>query len=363
MGVLGGLLERIGLRRAPARPRPSMPAGPVVEPMPAPKPAKAEAPPAAKAPQAPVSDEERERQNALKELRRSFQHGILDARFREIEVDLRFIEDFKSLIDSGQGEFPVPPAAAFDVMRIVDDPGYPVTKVAAAIACDPALAGSVLSLANSPLHRGAQSVETLPDAIVRLGQRHLRLLLLEIALHSTRVTAKPYEAFTTLAWKHSLLTAQLAHVVAKSAGLDVDHAYMAGLFHDVGTFAVLTAARKLANRQTRRITAQTLLKLIDAHAHALDAHVVGLWRLPEPVAQAVIHRRSPRESNHDAKLAAVTAIANDLGRPVGAWVPRREIDFAKHPGIETLGLDVAKLPAESAILGIALKIEKVSGSS
>jgi HD-like signal output (HDOD) protein len=369
MGLLGSLLERVWRRTARpppksvAAPHPARPVAPAAAPSVATPVAPAAARDLAKlsAQLTTIPDPAQvARERELAELRRSFQHGILDSRFRELDVDQRFLDDFAQLVADDAIEFAVPPAAAFDVMRIVDDPNYPVRKVAAAIACDPSLAGSVVSLANSALHRGAVAVETLPDAIVRVGQRHLRLLLLEIALGSTRVQAKPYEVFSTLTWKHSLLTAQLAHRVAKAAGRDADHAYMAGLFHDVGTFAVLTAARSLATRQARRITTQTLLRLIEAHGNALDARVVAGWRLPEPVALAVVHRRAPHEAREAAPLAAVTALANDLARPLGAWVAARPVDLAHHPALELLQFDRAKLPAEAEILELAQMIEKVA---
>jgi HD-like signal output (HDOD) protein len=153
---------------------------------------------------------------------------------------------------------------------------------------------------------------------------------------------------------------QLSYGLAKAVGEDADQAYMAGLFHDIGTFAVLSAARKLATRQERRITAQTLLKLIDAHAHVLDEKVISGWRLPDAVAKAVIHRRHPHEAVHDQRLAAVIALANDLGRPLGAWIPARAIDFAHHPSVEALKIDATRLPDEKSLLDLALKIEKVA---
>jgi len=368
MGLVSGLLEWMGVRRRAAAAAPGA-RPPPVEPIEQARnvtPAPPAASPAAVAPApqpAPAPDEkEAQRAREIAELRRSFQRGILDARFRDLDVDLRFVADFARLLEGGAKDFLPPPAAAFDVMRIVDDPGYPVKKVAAAISCDPTLAGSVVTLANSPLHRGAEPVDSLPVAIVRLGQHHLRRLLLEIALGSTRVKARPYESFSTLTWKHSLLVSQLAFDLARKAGLDADHAYMAGLFHDVGTFAILAAARRLAHQQDRRVSAQTVLKLIDAHARSLDERIVAAWRLPEAVTRAVIHRRSPAGAGEAAGMARVVALANDLGRPLGAWVAPRPIDFAAHESVRSLGLAPASLPEEKAILEIALKIERVAGT-
>jgi HD-like signal output (HDOD) protein len=354
-------LERIGWRRATAT-RSEVAVAPPLPVVAATAPAALARPPVPVV--APMEDEAaKQRRLELVRLRQSFQTGIVDARFRELDVDRRFLEEFASRLAAGQDDFQPPPAATFDVMRMVDDPNYPVKKVAAAISCDPALAGAVLSLANSPLHRGAVPVLSLHDAIVRLGQRHLRLMLLEIALHTTRVKGRPYEALSGLVWKHSLLTAQLAHPLAQATGLDADQGYMAGLFHDVGTFAVLSAARKYATRQGRRLSAQTVVEAMRLHGHESNARVVTRWRLPESVANAVVHHRDFRAAGDDAALAAVTALANDLSRPLGAWVDRRDVDLVRHDATRYLELPGSALPSENAIVEVALKIERVAGHS
>jgi HD-like signal output (HDOD) protein len=289
----------------------------------------------------------------------SFRATIVDPRFQQNDIDPRFVDELGAFLARTKEGFAMPPAAAFDVMRLIDDRGYHVRKVAAAISCDPTLAGAVLSLANSPLHRGELEVDSVAGAVVRVGQRHLKLLLLDIALHSTKVRGRPFEPISGALWKHSLLTAQLAHQLAVLARVDPDQAYMAGLFHDIGSFATIAAARRLAQRQERKVSPQTLLACLRRLGYGLNAAIVARWRLPNAVARAVTFRREPEEAQADSRLAMVTELANDLSRPVGAWVETRPIDWDAHRLVRSLGLDPATLPGNATILELALKIEKV----
>ncbi len=350
MGLVAALLSHLGWRPHADRAHSATAALPFARPV-APRSAPRSAP------VAPPSVIEPTDERAL--LRQSLQAGILDPRFQLLDLDDAFIDEIGRQLVRSRDEIALPPAAVFDVVQMIDHPGYPVRKVAAAIACDPTLAGAVLSRANSPLHRGALPVENVATSVVRLGQRHLRLLLMEIALHSTRVRGRPFEAFSTTLWKHSLLTAQLGRQLAPLAGVDAEHAYMAGLFHDIGCFAALAAARRLALRRERRPSSQTLRATLARYGYELNAAIVARWRLPTVVAGAVAHFREPVRAGEAATLAAVTALANDLSRPLGAWVAQRDVDFTHHPTVVRLGLDPNRLPRASVILELAQKIERV----
>lgn len=350
MGLIAQLLSRLR-KDEPTAPTPAAP----VEPMaPRLRGEKKDAPGG--------SDDDR-RKREIAALLESFRRGIVDDRFLDLDVDRRFLEEFGQAIAASAGDVALPPASAFDVMRLVDDPQSEAKKISGAVACEPAIAGAVLTLANSPLHRGAQKVETLHDAVVRLGHRQMRLLLLEIALHSTRVKGRPFEQFSDMTWKHSLLAAQIAHSIAGKAQIDPEHAYVAGLFHDVGVLAVLGVARQMALKGQRAVSKQTMLQLIAAHSVAFNERVMKKWNLPAAVAAAVVHRPKPEGAGEHAGLAAVTQLANDVCRNYGCWAPQKTIDFAAHPALAALKIGADQLPSRDEVFVMAFKVEKVAALS
>lgn len=353
MGFIEQLLGRI--RSAPS-PAPSSKKSAPVEPLPSrPKttPMKSGATSGATAPVEP-----REKEGG--KLAASFRHGLVDARFLDLDVDRRFVEQFDKALKEGPDALALPSTSAFDVIKLLEESPVDEKRVESAITTDAALTAAVTNLIASPLHRGEKSPESLPDSIKRLGPGGLRLVLYAAALRAACVKGRPFEAFSDLTFKHSLLTAQLARSIATTAQLDADAAYAAGLFHDVGVFAVVGAARQLATDQNRPVSKQTVLQLISRDAAAFDQRVVERWKLPAAVAAAVVHRRAPVDAGEHAPLAAATQLANDVCRHFGAWAPQKAVDFAAHPALKLARIEADKVPARADVMAMAEKVEQVA---
>ncbi len=287
-----------------------------------------------------------------------FQRGILELDGRLSRSDREFLAEFEELLDHGKIPFALPPAAAIDVMRLVDNPQITVQKLSGSIAADPALAGSVLKMANSPLYRGGFVVSNLHTAVVRLGIRNLRMLLLTVVLNSTRVKGKPFQIVSSLTWKHSLLCAQLSSQLAPKAGLDPELAYMAGLFHNVGVLALLASSRKYAMKERRKISSKALVTLLQRRAYALNTRVVKDWNLPEEVGNAVKWYREAQALPDRSRYATLVALANALCKHHGVWVERKRLESGDLQS--SLGLRDRDLPRPGEVMGLAQKIERAA---
>jgi HD-like signal output (HDOD) protein len=350
VGFIEQLLGRI--RSAPSPAPSSSPKSAPVDPLPS----RSKTTPMKSAATTPVEPREKEGGK----LGASFRHGLVDARFLDLDVDRRFVEQFDQALKAGPDSMALPSSTAFDVMKLLDETPVDEKRVESAITADAALTEAVTALVASPLHRGEKSPESLTDSIKRLGASGLRLVLYEAALRAACVKGRPFEAFSDLAYKHSLLTAQLARSIATTAQLDADAAYLAGLFHDVGVFAVVGAARQLASGQNRPVSKQTVLRLVSRDAAAFDQRVAERWKLPAAVAAAVVHRREPAGAGDHAPLAAATQLANDVCRHFGAWAPQKAVDFAAHPALKLLKIEADKVPARADVMAMAEKVEQVA---
>lgn len=349
MSFISQLLDHI--RRAPPPPPSSTQKSAPVEPLPS-RPTAAPRKPAAE----PVA-EPREKEGG--KLGASFRHGIVDARFLDLDIDRRFIEEFDRMVKAGGDALVVPTVAANEAIRRVDEPSFEPKKVAAAVADDMGLAAAVEVLARAPLH-GGSAAESTADAFTRLGAGGSRIVLFEAALRATCNKGRPFEDFSDLTFRHSLLAARLARSIATAAQLDAEQAHLAGLFHDVGVFAVLAAARQLSLKSQRPVSKQTVLQLISRDAVSFEQRLVSLWKLPAAAAAAVVHRRAPEAAGDHAPLAAATQLANDVCRHFGAWAPQKAVDFAAHPALKLLKLEADKVPARADVMAIAEKVEPVA---
>ena len=173
------------------------------------------------------------------------------------------------------------PAASDEIMRLC--------------RADPGLALRLLRLANSALVAGAAPVDTIPDAILRVGTRRLAEMILSASVVQVFL---PRTRGQQLLWIHSMQTAVWARRIVEmrpDCGVTAEEAYLAGLLHDIGRFLMFQHSRDELGRieesafgDPRQLVAAEVDLCGFDHAH-LGWHVCRQWLLPETVSDMVRH--------------------------------------------------------------------------
>lgn len=206
---------------------------------------------------------------------------------------------------------PVFPQAALRTLNLMRDPRASLAHVAEAASLDPATAGLVMRLGNSALFGSHTRVSTLSQAIARLGFATSQKVITSAALQPVFDSPKLQEA-----WQHSLQVADLSEQLACQAGaIDPAEAYLAGLVHDVGRMALLSAPLYDSARLhglmcggCPRVYAENLLLRSD-HA-ALGAQIAAGWRLPETMVSGIRQHHRPEKA--ESPLANLLYVAEYL---------------------------------------------------
>jgi putative nucleotidyltransferase with HDIG domain len=114
------------------------------------------------------------------------------------------------------------PADQVDLDRVVELVSY-----------DSTIAAQCLRMANSPLF-GRQNVETVRSAVLALGLKRVKAILLGCCLNRI-VPPEKWALDAVIFWRHSLGCALVSRKMATLIGYpDPEKAYLAGLLHDVG---------------------------------------------------------------------------------------------------------------------------------
>lgn len=139
-------------------------------------------------------------------------------------------------------QLPTMPEVATRIAELADDPDAGVPELTRVIQMEPAVAGSILKVANSPLYRGTAEIDNIRNAVIRLGLKVTRDLATSIALREVFSSKnKAIQARMQSAWEHSVNISSRSYALAKKTGtLDPERALMAGLLHDIGEVAILT---------------------------------------------------------------------------------------------------------------------------
>lgn len=170
------------------------------------------------------------------------------------------------------------PAAPDEIMRLC--------------RADPGLALRLLRLANSAVRTGAP-VDTIPDAIMRVGTRPLAEMILSASVVQVFL---PRTHGQQLLWIHSIQTAVWARRIVEmrpDCGVTAEEAYLAGLLHDIGRFLMFQHSRDELGRieesaygDPRDLVAAEVDLCGFDHAH-LGWYVCRQWLLPETVSEMV----------------------------------------------------------------------------
>ncbi len=194
----------------------------------------------------------------------------------------------------------LPPAVAEVVMR-ARDPRATTTEIASAIKRDQAVALKVLRLANSAAYARGKKVESIDQAVIRIGVGAIRQAVLNLGVIDQFTAQGAGSVLDPLRfWEHSiacgLIAADLQEIVGGEAR---DVAFTMGLLHDIGR-AVL--AERLGDTYTRVLTIAESLRIpvervesrmLSANHAEVAAGVLREWNVSKQVIEPIAAHHPP----------------------------------------------------------------------
>jgi len=222
----------------------------------------------------------------------------------EIVAELERNADAKKL------ELPSLPDIIILIQEAIDDPNKGVNHVARIIQLDPALSARLLTIANSPLYRANLQLQSLNQAIQRLGLGVTRNIVTSLILHNifTVSSARLHNKIKAL-WQHSCRVAAISRVIASlTPGIQPDRAMLAGLLHDIGVLPILIYADQ-AN--TDAVNPEVLDEVIKQLSRNLGRKIIEQWQLGDDICEVPTAIDDwQRDHEGDADYADVVQIAH-----------------------------------------------------
>ena len=242
-----------------------------------------------------------------------------------------------------------------ELMRQLNAPEPDMDTIARTIELDPALFGSVLACANSPLFCGISEIIDLRVAINRLGLKEIRRIVFHVVLESAfRSDNSEINKLLRAIWSQNLavsLTMQrLATECAAVRALPMDMVtliYPLGLMHVIGIPVLIINRYDVFARFIREDLTRPLPEIYERERELFDGfdhfelgaelikrwgfpdfvpEVIATYNLPEPPLDAntrVLHSllRHARHLAHEWKYAALP------GAPEGFWLQGNVFDL------------------------------------
>jgi HD-like signal output (HDOD) protein len=247
-------------------------------------------------------------------------------------------------------------AVGMELMKLLNSPDPDMEAFARTVELDPAIFGSILACANSPLFAGISEITNLRVALNRLGMKEIRRIIFHVVLESAfRSDNTEINKLLRAIWKQNLavsLTMQrLIQDCPQIKALPTEMvamAYPLGLMHVIGIPVLIinyyTNFTKFMREDLSRPLPEVYARekeIFDGFDHfELGAEMVKRWSFPDfvPDIIASYHRPEPNLDPDSRCLHSLLRFARHLaqqfgyaalpGAPEGFWLKSNVLDLS-----------------------------------
>ncbi len=258
---------------------------------------------------------------------------------------LQLISGLRDGLAAGDLELPALPSVVTLIQRALDRSEVQIAQICELILSEPALAGSVLKLANSPIYRrGGIETTNMDTCVQRLGTRLVHSVSLHFAMQQMQ-RAPEYKAIHSLLepeWDRSRMVSELCYSLARrSRRAAPEDMLTLGLIHNIGRIYILGQAGSQARAMFEDEDAAAL---IEEWHPLIGGAIAKSWHLPESAVRAIAEQGDEDAPNDDdvrtLLVLAITIATQGVGED--GLDPALVAEF---PGALRLGLDAGPLGA------------------
>lgn len=218
-------------------------------------------------------------------------------------------------------DLPTLPEVATKVMEVANNPRSSAADMAKVISQDQALTAKILKLVNSAYYGFPRKISTVTQAIVILGFRTVRDLVLNISISGMFNSKNVGELSAEALWLHNLGVAVTAKILAKRIGYEpLEEAFTAGLLHDLGKLVFIKLfPREYEKIVTIAINGNKWIRDVEESLLEVDHALIGKWvsenwKFPPQLVRAIQLHHQPEIDNEYPELTSIVHGADVLTR-------------------------------------------------
>lgn len=248
-------------------------------------------------------------------------------------------------------KLPTMPLVATQMMELINAPETSAAALAKVVSKDPAVSARVLKIANSSFYSMSRLVTSLSTAVVILGERTLKNLVLAASMRGMN---ESFGEIEQLLWEDSMVCALGARYLARKLGVaDPEEAFMGGLFRHIGLVVLNNQEDKAAAfiiesmKSGNQSMAKQERELFGATHAEVGAAVLEHWKLSEVLSLVALHHSDVAfgagVESSAVNLTCVVNIAGRLPGYFGIYEQPQELNLINIPGVKLLDLDLSHI--------------------
>ncbi len=243
------------------------------------------------------------------------------------------------------------PATTTRVLSATENPKVTAGMIAEILSLDQALTVEVLKYANSVQMGYRSDCSSLETAVVRLGFKRIRALVLKsFASGPLSQRLNGYRLGADALWQHSLATATYAEKIARAVSFPgPEDAYVAGLLHDVGKLIL----DQFIVKDYQKIV--DIMKSKEKHVWEVEEELFGVdhagvggliaekWKLPGNLINTIRYHHLPILARSHRELVAIINIANSFTPKDATSLTGLDGRFINPTSLEILNIDLDQI--------------------
>ena len=216
------------------------------------------------------------------------------------------------------------PDIYYRLEELVVSPAATPDDLALLFRSDPDLCARMLRIANSAFYSFPTRIETIERAIVTIGLRQIRELVLMTSVVAAFDGLAEHNVDMEIFWEHSVAVAVTARAVGRSRAIpNADSFYIPGLLHDIGRLVMYLKlpglTGELLQRRAQSGEAMVTLELeMLGYSHAdIGAALLQKWKVPATICEPVRYHHDPQAAGESILSASAVHIADVWVNQVG----------------------------------------------
>jgi putative nucleotidyltransferase with HDIG domain len=262
---------------------------------------------------------------------------------RRVENLIKQIEDIPTL-----------PIISRKIMSLLNDENASTGKVAELIERDQSLAAKILKVSNSAFYGTLSRVSSIDNALVLLGFKEVRSILLSLAVKKFFTESENDDFDRSCFWRHAVICSQVAKYLARhfKIGRD-DTLFLSGLLHDMGKVVLDQYAHGEFKQiiayvsQNHESFSNAEKKILGITHYQVAAKLFQQWKFPEEVVMQVFYHHAPWSdrsfeagstiiylANVFTKLAGYPSLPSEKEVEVSSFANSKTMDFIVKSGFD-----------------------------
>jgi HD-like signal output (HDOD) protein len=199
------------------------------------------------------------------------------------------------------------PRVCQQLAEVTAQQAFDAAQLAKLIQSDPALAGEIMRVANSPAMRPRSPIVSLQQAVSWLGVAEVRNIAMAVMLKGEVFSAPGHEPESEELWREAWLAGLWAKEIARERRKHVESAFLAALMHRTGAALALKILSGFEAQKRTVMDSQSFADLVMEFEPPFGRLLMSHWSLPSDVQDAASQWRDYRACAHSDLAGTVHA--------------------------------------------------------